>query len=116
MASASERRPVPSWLHAWAVLTAVSAAAAVTMGAMVTTFRVGMADPVWPTYPWHLLLISYDESSAGFLIEHTHRLAGYVVGCSIIVLAVWLTISSRRTWLTGLGWVVLMCVIRRRVL
>ena len=41
-----------------------------------------MADPVWPTYPWHLLLISWDEPSPGFIIEHTHRLVGYVAGCA----------------------------------
>ena len=39
-----------------------------------------MADPVWPTYPWHLLLISWDEPSPGFIIEHAHRLAAYGAG------------------------------------
>ena len=89
-------QPVPRWLHAWAVLTAVVAAAAVTMGAVVTTFRVGMADPVWPTYPWHLLLISWDEPSPGYIIEHTHRLFAYGAGFCVIVLAVGLWVAGSR--------------------
>ncbi len=100
-------QPVPRWLHAWAVLTAVVAAAAVTMGAVVTTFRVGMADPVWPTYPWHLLLISWDEPSPGYIIEHTHRLFAYGAGFCVIVLAVGLWIAgSRRLALAALACVV----------
>src|SRR5260370_20833692 len=106
-----EQPLVPRALHGWAVLTVVATVALLIVGAVVTTFRVGMADPVWPTYPWHLLLISYDEPKSGFLIEHTHRLAGYIVGCCVIVVAVWLTISARRGWLIGLGWAVLLCVI-----
>ena len=106
-----EQPLAPRALHGWAVLTVVATVALLALGSIVTTFRVGMADPVWPTYPWHLLLISYDEPKSGFLIEHTHRLAGYIVGCCVIVLAVWLQVSSRRTWLRGLGWAALVCVI-----
>jgi cytochrome c oxidase assembly protein subunit 15 len=106
-----EQPVVPRALHGWAVLTVVATVCLLALGAVVTTFRVGMADPVWPTYPWHLLLISYDEPKSGFLIEHTHRLAGYIVGCCVIVLAVWLQVSSRRNWLRGLGWAALGCVI-----
>src|SRR5205814_4599564 len=65
--------------------------------------RVGMADPIWPTYPWHLLLISYDEPRPGFIIEHTHRLAGYIVGCCVIVLAIGLWCYHPRRWLGWLG-------------
>src|SRR6185437_10743718 len=72
-------------------------------GAIVTTFQVGMADPVWPTMPWHLALIDWREPNPGFVIEHTHRLAGYIVGCCVIVLAAGLCFSARRTWLKWLG-------------
>jgi heme A synthase len=63
------------------------------LGAIVTSFRVGMADPVWPTRPWHLLTISYEEPSAGYLIEHTHRAAGFTVGivASLFAMLCWLT-------------------------
>jgi heme A synthase len=105
--SFNSHQPVPRWLHAWAVLTALVAAAAVTMGAVVTTFRVGMADPVWPTAPWYLFFISWQEPSPGFLIEHTHRLAAYGAGFCVIVLAVGL-------WLAGshrLALVALACIV-----
>jgi cytochrome c oxidase assembly protein subunit 15 len=82
-----------------------------SLGAVVTTFSVGMADPIWPTYPWHLLLISWVEPKPGFLIEHSHRLAGYIVGCCVIVLAVGLWRTEARRWLRWLGVVALAGVI-----
>jgi cytochrome c oxidase assembly protein subunit 15 len=91
--------PAPTsglWLHRWALLTAAVTFGMLALGGVVTSFRVGMADPVWPTLPWHLLLISWQEPSAGFLIEHTHRLAGHVVGLCVVVLAVWLWLREPR--------------------
>ena len=93
----------PRWLHGWALFTVCATIALLTLGAVVTTFRVGMADPVWPTYPWHMLLISYDEPRPGFIIEHSHRLAGYVVGLCVIVFALGLWRYHGRTWLGWLG-------------
>jgi heme A synthase len=99
MADVPLTRPAPRWLHAWAVLTVAATLALLALGSMVTTFRVGMADPVWPTTPWYLFFISWREPSPGFLIEHSHRLAGYVVGCCVIVLAAGLWRTTR-----GLRW------------
>jgi cytochrome c oxidase assembly protein subunit 15 len=107
----AETRFAPRWLHAWAVLTAGATVALLALGAVVTTFRVGMADPIWPTVPWHLALIDWSEPNPGFVIEHSHRLAGYIVGCCVIVLAAGLWISARRTWLKWLGVVALAGVI-----
>ena len=56
------------WLHRGAIFTLCAAFALLCLGAVVTTFGVGMADPIWPTYPWHLLLISWQEPKSGFLI------------------------------------------------
>ncbi len=98
-------------LHSWAVLTVVATVVLLALGSVVTTFHVGMADPVWPTYPWHLLLIDWTEPSAGFLIEHTHRLAGYVVGCLFIVLAVGTCVVRTGRRLGWLGVAALGCVI-----
>jgi heme A synthase len=95
-----ESTPAPRWLHRWALLTVCATLLNFALGAFVTTFRVGMADPVWPTYPWHLLLISWQEPSPGFLIEHSHRLAAYTVGLCSIVLAIGLWRSGGRLrWL-----------------
>src|SRR5438876_11499738 len=99
------------WLHGWAVLTACATFILLLLGAIVTTFRVGMADPIWPTYPWHLLLINWQEPSPGFIVEHTHRLAGYIVGASTIALAVGSWVSRPRRALGWLGIVALLGVI-----
>jgi cytochrome c oxidase assembly protein subunit 15 len=93
------------------VLTVCATVALLALGAVVTTFRVGMADPIWPTYPWHLLLISWQEPSPGFLIEHTHRAMGYIVGCCVIVLAAGLWFGQERRWLSWLGLAALLAVI-----
>src|SRR6266849_2981654 len=101
----------PRWLHRWAVLTVCATFILLLLGAVVTTFRVGMADPIWPTYPWHLLLVSWEEPRPGFLIEHSHRLAGYVVGCCVIGLAVGVGRSRTHSRLRWLGVTALVGVI-----
>ena len=86
-----EPRPVPRWLHVWAIATVVIAAVLLLVGQMVTTLRAGMVDPDWPTRPWHLALESRDKWSAGYLVEHTHRILGFLVGglMSVLALGVW---------------------------
>src|SRR5438477_7665259 len=86
----------PRWLRFWAGGTVALLFALLTFGAVVTSFRVGMADPVWPTRPWHLFTISWKEPSAGFLIEHVHRLTGFVFGGAVTVLAIGLWLTERR--------------------
>src|ERR1700741_1426229 len=83
-------RSAPRWTHVWAVLTVCVTFVLLALGAIVTTFQAGMADPIWPTYPWHLLLVPWQNADARFLIEHGHRLAGYIVGCCAISLVVML--------------------------
>ncbi|MBX9624201.1 MAG: hypothetical protein K2X82_10365 [Gemmataceae bacterium] len=104
-------RPVPRWLHLWAVFTAaLTFVTLIVLGQMVTSFRAGMADPVWPTEPWYL--VSNYKLDLGYLIEHTHRIAGFLVGgaVSLLVLGVWA--AGRRDdplwWLGLAGLVVLL--------
>lgn len=78
---------IPRWLRIWSTLTLIVTAALLALGTFVTSFRVGMADPVWPTEPWRLLLIDWTEPSRGYLIEHAHRLAGFTAGAFMAVLA-----------------------------
>lgn len=110
-AAVPESSALPRWLTAWAKLTVCATFVLLALGAVVTTFQVGMADPIWPTYPWYLLLVSWEEPKPGFLIEHTHRLAGYVVGCCIIVLAVGLWRRDARRGVRWLGFAALLGVI-----
>jgi heme A synthase len=78
-------RPVPRWLHVWAILTVVATALLLIVGGFVTTFRVGMADTVWPTEPWYLA--SNYKVDFGYQLEHTHRILGWIVGLLGLVLA-----------------------------
>ena len=89
--SAFRIQEYPRWLRVWSVLTVIATFVLIAVGTLVTTFRVGMADPIWPTAPWHLLIAKYTEPSAGYFIEHTHRIAGYLGGMFILVqtLALW---------------------------
>ncbi len=101
----------PQRVHPWAVTTVAATLVLLVLGSIVTTFRVGMADPIWPTVPWHLALISYEEHKPGYLIEHTHRAAGYVVGCCVILLVLELFWKRAPRWLKGLGLTALGAVI-----
>jgi hypothetical protein len=96
---------VPRWLRIWSTLTVVVTAALLALGTVVTSFRVGMADPVWPTEPWRLLLIDWTEPSRGFLIEHAHRLAGFTAGgvMALLALSLWWTEPARTCRWGGLA-------------
>jgi heme a synthase len=96
-------RPVPRWLHVWAILTVIATTPLIALGGLVTTKRAGMADPVWPTTPWYLLFNSWQEPRPGFLIEHTHRLAGWIVGFLVVVLAAGMWTKARTCGLKKLG-------------
>lgn len=88
-----------------AVATVAATAILLTLGWLVTSFRVGMSDRVWPTEPWYLVVNGKEwrEDNAGFLLEHTHRLAGFVVGglTSLLAVVAWLT--ERKPWLKWAG-------------
>jgi hypothetical protein len=102
------------WLHRWAVLTAVAIFPLLLVGGAVTSMKVGMADPEWPTPPWYLLVTSWAELAVargiGFLVEHGHRQIGWIVGVFSIVLAVWLWRVEERRWLRKLGLLALAAV------
>ena len=77
-------RPTPRWLHLWAIVTVIDAALLLVLGGFVTSFRVGMADPVWPTEPWYLA--SNFKVDFGYLVEHFHRIVGWSIGVLGLVL------------------------------
>lgn len=107
--------PVPVWLRGWALWTALSALPLVFLGAEVTTKKAGMADPVGIRNPlylfereadvpgqpvrfWHL----WQTGQFRLLIEHSHRLFGFLVGLNCIVLAIGLGWAARG-WYRWLG-------------
>jgi heme A synthase len=93
--------PVPRWLHAWAVLCAAATFLLLLVGQLVTSFRAGMADPVWPTEPWYLF--SNYKLDLGYLIEHSHRIIAWSIGVLVTVLGVGLWRSQPPSWLRGIG-------------
>lgn len=115
MSESSARPPVPRWLRAGAVLTALAALPLVTLGAEVTTKKVGMVDPQGFQVPWHLFTVPGEKLYLGYLIEHGHRLAGFVVGVCCIVLAVGMGLFARG-WYRWLGLVALLAVSAQGVL
>jgi cytochrome c oxidase assembly protein subunit 15 len=101
----------PRWLHWWSIATVVFALPLLTLGAEVTTKDVGMVDRAPIRSPLHLLQVIeesggiqkvVDEKGIGWLIEHSHRFFGWLVGILVIVLAVGLWRCEKRGWL---GWV-----------
>jgi heme A synthase len=90
------------------------------LGAEVTTKQVGMVDPQGFRAPW-LLLDQLREGSLferglGYVIEHSHRLAGFLVGSCVIVLALGLGLFEPRWWVRCLGLAALLAVSAQGVL
>lgn len=87
------------------------------LGGLVTTYRVGMAVPDWPTtFGANMFVYNFMNSSWGVKIEHVHRLYASGVGLACIVLAVWFLAAERRRWLKVLGVAALVAVIAQGVL
>lgn len=85
-----------------ASLTCIVALLPIGMGALVTTMKAGMAFADWPSsdgqnmllYPW----FQDFRSNPDKFVEHGHRLAGVLIGCVAIALAV-------AGWRSGPGWI-----------
>lgn len=111
MTETSLYRPVPRWLHVWAIGTVVVTIALLILGQLVTSFRAGMADPIWPTEPWYLFAVGWQEPNRGYLIEHTHRIAGWTVGLAVSVLALGLWWTEPRKGIRWSGMVLLIALL-----
>jgi len=80
-----ETRPVPRWLHILAIYTVIHTTLLLILGAFVTSFHAGMADPVWPTEPWYLF--NNYKLDFGYRVEHFHRILGWLLALPGLVLA-----------------------------
>jgi cytochrome c oxidase assembly protein subunit 15 len=86
-------------------------------GGSVTTYRVGLAVPDWPTtFGINMFLYDFWNASFGVRVEHTHRLYGAAVGLATVILAAWFLVFERRPFLKVLGVVALAAVIIQGVL
>ncbi len=77
-------RPVPRWLHVLAIVTVIHTTLLLILGAFVTSFHAGMADPVWPTEPWYLY--NNYKLDFGYQVEHFHRILGWLLSLPGLVL------------------------------
>lgn len=85
----------------FALLTCIVALLPITVGALVTTLKAGMAFADWPTsdgqnmllYPWLRDLRHTDK-----FVEHGHRLAGVLIGLVSTALVVVTFRNERRLW------------------
>jgi cytochrome c oxidase assembly protein subunit 15 len=104
-------RPIARPVRILAILTVLATVVLLTLGALTTSFRAGMADPVWPTEPWFLLVNGekYNlEEHRGFLLEHTHRAAGFTVGilASLLAIAAWIAGPKFKSRIFGIASIV----------
>ena len=90
------------WLHRFALLTALATLILIGIGGLVTSHGAGMAVPDWPnSYGYNMFTFPVSMWVGGILYEHSHRLAGSVVGFMTLVLALWLNGRPAAKWLRG---------------
>lgn len=111
--------PTSPWPRRTAYATVLLALPLLLLGGTVTTLRVGMAVPDWPTtfgqnmftYPLSEML-----ANGGVFWEHSHRLAGALIGLSTIAMVVAHLKYERRSVPRTLSVVALVAVIAQGVL
>lgn len=104
-------------VHAAALFAAVLTLPLLYMGGSVTTYRVGMAVPDWPTtFHENMFLYNFWRAPFGVQVEHIHRLYASAVGLATIVVTLSLLAFEPRRWMKVLGVVALVAVIGQGVL
>lgn len=104
-------------IHAVALFAAAFTLPLLYVGGSVTTYRVGMAVPDWPTtFQENMFLYDFWNAPFGVRVEHIHRLYGAAVGVASIILAGCLLAFEPRRWLKGLGVLALAAVIGQGIL
>jgi cytochrome c oxidase assembly protein subunit 15 len=105
------------WPHRIAVVTAVVTFPLLFIGGLVTSKGAGLAVPDWPTtFGYNMFLYPWSKMVGGIFYEHSHRLAGSLVGLCTIFLALALWFKESRRWLRWMGVVALAMVIAQGVL
>ena len=94
-------------VHRFALLVAAATFFLIIAGANVTSHDAGLAVPDWP-----LSFGKFFPQMVGNVFwEHGHRMIAATVGLLTIVLAIYLQVRERRTWVKRLGWAALGLVI-----
>ncbi len=107
-------RAFPHW---FALAAAVFTLGLLYVGGSVTTYRVGLAVPDWPTtFGINMFLYDFWNAPFGVRVEHTHRLYGAAVGLCTLLLAAWLLVFDRRLWMKGMAVLAVVAVIAQGIL
>lgn len=105
------------WMNRFSWLTVASTLLLLVIGGQVTSKEAGMAVPDWPTtYGYNMFLFPLSRMVDGVFWEHLHRLVASGVGLLACVLAVWIQLREKRSWVKTLAWVALGSVILQGVL
>lgn len=113
----SSSSPYNRALHTLALLTAAATFPLIFMGGLVTSHGAGMSVPDWPnSYGYNMFTFPPSKWVGGIFYEHTHRLAGTVVGMLSIALAITAYRFEPRRWARWLAYSVLAAVIFQGVL
>lgn len=109
----------------FAVLTCIVALLPISIGALVTTLKAGMAFADWPTsdgenmllYPW-LSDLRHADTTYGIerFVEHGHRLAGVLIGLVSIGLVAVTFAYEKRRWARVGSVAILLAVISQGLL
>src|SRR3954452_15062894 len=103
--------------HRVAVFAAAFTWPLIFVGGSVTTYRVGMAVPDWPTtFGINMFFYDFWNAPFGVRVEHSHRLYGAAVGLSTLFLAGWFLAAERRRPMKWLGVLAVLAVIAQGVL
>src|SRR5436190_5364404 len=99
-------------LHRFALLLACATFFLIIAGALVTSHDAGLATSDWPLSNGQF----FPKMVGNLFWEHGHRMVATAVGLLTIVLAVYLQLRERRTWVKRLGWIALGGVIAQGLL
>ncbi len=84
MSKVEHNAKLSPWPHRWAVVLCCATFPLIWVGALVTTYKAGMAVPDWPsTYGYNLFLYPWQTWVYGpfdLFVEHGHRLLGSLAG------------------------------------
>jgi cytochrome c oxidase assembly protein subunit 15 len=107
-------RAGPHWM---ALLATVFTWPLLFVGGLVTTYKVGMAVPDWPTtFGVNMFLFNMFEASWAVFGEHTHRLYASAVGLLTILLMLEFFAFEKRPRIKWLGVLALAAVIAQGVM
>jgi cytochrome c oxidase assembly protein subunit 15 len=110
----SDSGPGPAYRrspHLLALCAAAFTLPLLFVGGSVTTYRVGLAVPDWPTtFGFNMFLYDFWNAPFGVRVEHSHRLYGAAVGLATIGLALWFLALDPRRWIKALGVIAVVAV------